>query len=159
MRAIGKSALIWVLAGVSLGASSCDKTSEIRNWVNQSASLRESAENQLPNIPYRRPQHEAFKAYFSELNHMALALGRDEKLKGRFNESAAQGDFKVICQKIFMHRSRWDSLVQGCTKNRFFLCAEEVRAYPEMVQSLRGALRTDLQHRFDGAVNCQAASR
>lgn len=141
----------------STGISGCDESKDIQNWVDNTAKLRGSAEDQLPNTPYRRPQHEAFKTYFSELNQMALALKNDEKLRSRFNEAAAQGDLNVVCRKALMSRVRWTALMQNCTKNRFFLCAEEVRAFPQLVRGLRAVLRTDLQRKFDQAQACQNA--
>jgi len=141
---------------IAMGISGCDESKDIQNWVDHAGELRAKAEDQLPNTPYRRDQHGAFKSYFTELNNMALNLKTDEKLKRRYNEAAGQANLNDVCRKLFVPRSRWLTLMQNCRKNRFFLCAEEVRAYPTQVEGMRAALNAELQRKFDQAASCQA---
>jgi hypothetical protein len=157
MKATIRATAVAMFALVAMGVSGCDDSRDIQNWVENTGKLRSAMENQLPNVPYRGPQHAAFKAYFAELNQMALALKNDEKLRGRFNEEVAAADLNATCRMALVHRARWDQLMRNCAKNRFFLCAEEVRAHPEMIKGLRAVLRPDLQRKFDQAPGCQDA--
>lgn len=127
---------------------------DIQSWRNETKRLRERAEHQIFSEPYRRGQHMAFKSYFTSLGAMALSLRQDSGKRQRFNEAASRSGFTSLCQDLFMSEALWQRLMVSCTKNRFFLCAEEVRAYPSFVRALRDGLRPDLQRRFDHASQC-----
>jgi len=145
------------LGFLSMGFPGCEESQYIQNWVNKASKLRETMEDQIPSKPYQTAQHETFKNYFAELNQLALALQKDSRFRDRFSAAASKSDMGAICRKVFTPRSRWDQLMRNCTKNRFFLCAEEVRAYPDLVGGLRGALKPSLQSRFDEAQDCKNA--
>jgi hypothetical protein len=142
------SALSTLLAG-------CENE-DIRAWRDETKALRITAEREIPSAPYRREEHLAFKAYFASLGTMALSLRQDAGKPERFNEAASREGIGRLCQDVFMNEASWQRLMEGCTKNRFFLCAEEVRAYPSFVRALRERLRPELQRRFDEAPLCAA---
>lgn len=139
------------------GVSGCDESEDIKNWVENTNKLRATAKQQGDIVPYRQDQFKALKAYFVELNQMALALKNDSKFAERFNKGVANADLKETCPKVFLTRSEWQAMVERCTRNNFFLCAEEVRAYPEMVSTIRGKLVSEQQKRFDQTPACKAA--
>lgn len=140
------------------GISGCDdETQDIQNWVENTNKLRATAKAQGDIVPYRQQQFKALKAYFSELNQMALALKNDAGFAQRFNNAVAKADLKATCAKVFLARTEWQVMAERCTRNNFFLCAEEVRAFPDMVEAVRGKLVAEQQKRFDQTPSCRAA--
>lgn len=146
---------VFILTGIS----GCDETKDIQNWVENVDTLRKTALKQAEVRPYKNDQYKALKDYFSELNQMALALKNDQGLADRFNEAVSKADLKTTCSKVFITTDQWEVMVRKCTRNRFFLCAEEVRSYREIVSALRGSLKVDQQKRFDETASCRIALR
>lgn len=149
--ALGMFACLTMLTGIS----GCDESEEIKNWVENTSKMRITALAQSEVVPYRSSQYEALKTYFSEINQMALALKNDSKHSDRFNSAVAKSDLKVICPKVFIERRQWQAIMERCTRNRFFLCSEEVRAYPAMVLALREILIAEPQKKFDQTNDCR----
>ncbi len=136
----------------------CNEEEEIQKWIDKVDNLRSKVEQELPITPYQDSQHQAFKEYFSELNQMILKLGDDEELIKPFNGVVSKSDLVVLCPKIFLSKENWMLLMGRCQKNRFFLCAEEVRSYPTIVSRLREHLGTEQQKRFDEVSACREIS-
>lgn len=143
------------IATLSLGVSSCDDSLDLKNWMDNTEKLKVEAQNQSKITPYAGPQHKALKDYFSELANISLALKNDAKYAERFNAAIAQADINAVCRKVLMQKEWWSYIMGRCTKNNFFLCAEEVRAYPDLIRALRAALRPELQRKFDEAPGCR----
>ncbi len=153
-NAVGIITCFIVLSGVS----GCNDGEDIKNWVENTNKLQVKAKTQAEIVPYRQEQHQALKEYFTEIANVALSLKNDSKFAERFNSAAAKENINDICSKVLISRTReWENMVQRCTRNGFFLCAEEVRAYPEIIATIRGKLTTDLQKKFDQANYCRAA--
>lgn len=144
-----------VLAILGTGVDGCDKAQDIQNWVDNTAKLKLTAKRQGDVTPYRQEQYGALKAYFVELNQMALSLKNDATFKGRFDGAVAQSDLGEVCRRAFFTRVDWELVIQRCTRNNFFLCAEEVRSYPETVAAIRGSLSPTQLKRFDNARACK----
>lgn len=142
---------------LSLGVSSCDDSLDLKNWMDNTEKLKVEAQNQSKITPYGGPQHKALKDYFTELANISLVLKNDAKYAERFNAAIAQADINAVCGKIFMQKDWWSYIMGRCTKNNFFLCAEEVRAYPDIVAAMRGKLVAEQQKRFDKARFCKGA--
>lgn len=160
MKSIARSHVLLslgVLAILGTGVDGCDKAQDIQNWFDNTAKLKLTAKKQGDLTPYRQEQFEALKVYFSELNQMALSLKNDSGLKDRFNVAVTQSDLNTVCAKAFLSRADWQLMIQRCTRNNFFLCAEEVRSYPETVTAMRAALAVEQQKRFDEAKSCKEA--
>lgn len=138
-------------------SSGCEDSQEVTKWIDATSQFKNEAIRQQQAHPFRQEQNAAFKAYFGQLTRMANLLREDVALTTQFNSAVAGLDWDNVCQKILMKNSDWQQIVDGCTKNRFFLCAEEVRAYPEVITALRGSLITAQRARFDQAISCQAA--
>lgn len=137
------------------GISGCDETADIQGWVENTSKIRIVALKQAEVSPYRNEQHKALKAYYAEINQMALALKNDSKFRGRFNAAVAKANLKEVCGKVFVNRNEWQTMMTRCTRNRFFLCAEEVRAYPDLISAMRDGLSTEQRKRFDQTDSCR----
>lgn len=140
------------------GVSGCDdETQDIQNWVENANKLRVTAKQQGDIVPYRQAQFKALKDYFGEINQMVLALGNDANFAQRFNNAVAKADLKATCAKVFLTASEWQTMVERCTRNNFFLCSDEVKAYRDMVIGLRSRLAQEQQKRFDQTPACRAS--
>lgn len=137
------------------GVSGCDDSQDMKNWMENTEKLKIAARAASQMVPYRTEQHKALKGYFSELGNMALALKNDSKLTERFNAAISQMEMGKLCARVFIPRAEWNPIMGSCTRNRFFLCAEEVRAYPDFVAAFRARLTSEHQRRFDQAEACQ----
>ena len=137
--------------------SGCNEKEAVENWIKNTDTLRTNAKKNAAIVPYRNEQHQILKAYFNEIIQMALAVKKDEKLIEALNEVVAESDLQKICPKILISRREWQAIIKNCTKNRYFLCSEEVRAYPDIVAAVRGLLNADHQSKFDKAEACKSA--
>ncbi len=136
----------------------CNEEEEIQTWIQKMDTLRSEAQKESTQTPYGQPQYEAFKKYFSELNQRVLTLKNDEKLQKPFNSVVEKSNLQDdLCPKIFLTKNEWQTIMHNCTRNRFFLCSEEVRSYSDMVSSLRNQLTSQNQNRFDTASSCKDA--
>lgn len=151
MKSLATHAALWA----TLLLSGCNGV-DFKTWVAETGKLKTASLDQAKTVPYRQDQHKAFKAYFSQLGGMALTLKDDTKLKEGFNEAFGKSVPAELCKSILMPRADWVEISRNCQKNEFFLCAEEVRAYPEMVTALRAGLNPDQQRRFDSADACRS---
>lgn len=158
-RAIVSQVLsLTTLVAFSMLVMGCDHDSEpFQQWLSATNQTRLAAQREWPLAPYRQRQHQAFKNYFSQINQLSQNLRNDQSYTARFNQAVSQGNIQEICTKAFMPRLEWQEIMSRCTKNRFFLCAEEVRAYPEMVAFIRTRLNAAEQRRFGQALSCQTA--
>ncbi len=149
-----RNALVPLLALITL--SGCEPNGNFQSRLTEATRLREEASRQSETVPYRDEQHRALKAYFTELNLMALALKEDSRLVERYNQALRASELGELCTKVFFTKASWKAIMERCTQSDFFLCAEEVRAYPLVVTALRELLAADVQGPFDQAEACRA---
>ncbi len=145
---------VLLLVVVSVIVSGCDEKKETQKWVDKVAPLKAEVFKQMDTQPYRATQHQAFKAYFAEIADLALKLNEDEKLKKELNKFVSRIDVSQVCSKALISQADWKALNSRCTKGRLYVCAEEVRAYGEIVSAVRTKLDATQQRRFDEASSC-----
>lgn len=138
--------------------TSCHEVEELRAWVNQMESLRNQVRSFMDEVPYQEKQHQAFKNYFSEIEKLALKLVKDPTYARDFNRAVASVDLADLCARVFVNRLDWESLIERCTRNSFFLCSDEVRFYPDLIGAMRKTLSPDQQQRFDAAETCLSSA-
>jgi hypothetical protein len=117
---------------------------------------RKNLESMIDRTPYKEEQHLAIEAYFRGLTQFALDVKDYSNSSKRFNNAVSRMGVDTFCSKVFLDKKRWDDLVTNCTKNNFFLCAEEVRALPEIKASLKNSLWEALKKAFDSASTCKS---
>lgn len=140
----GIYATFTIFAAVALTA--CDPELGKVPTLEELARLKQEVLVQTGRVPYRSEQHSVFKAYFGGL--AKLAAQATSAQAGAFNPS--------LCSSALVSAAQWSELRGRCTHNRFFVCAEEVRAYPEMIASLRGKLSGEAARRFEADPVCAA---
>lgn len=144
-----------VLLGSVLLLASCQEEKVAREWIEGMEPLLTDALAQVERHPYQEEQQLAFKAYFGELQSMAVRLSGEPKLSDGLNKALSKLDLNEACARILIPRADWHQIVASCTRNSFFLCSEEIRFYPEIVASLQRWLTEENLKRFHEARNCQ----
>jgi hypothetical protein len=138
-------------------ASGCVSTDEFAKWADGVEPLKKTALQEVTSPTLGKTQHQAFKAYFSSLAVMAYSLQDDLAKAKDFESSFTAADAKSLCAKTLISRAQWTEFDQACSRNGFFLCADEVRAYPEIIASLRSRLHGEALSKFDGEPLCKSA--
>ncbi len=146
-----------VWAVLALTACNEVEIQQSKDWVDKMEQFRGKTEQAIPLKPYRTEQQVIFKEYFGELVRNALRIKEDEKVAKQFNKWVSKQDLNQVCSRVFIRKTDWESVNVGCTKNGFYLCSEDVRAYPDTLKTLRESLSPDQQKRFNEAKACQEA--
>ena len=134
----------------------CDSKSELEKWMNSVAPLKTVALQQAS--PYRRSEHEKLKAYFEAIAKKAYELKAESKAAEQLQKDFLQApSAKEVCEKVLISRWAWEQLQSHCHKNEFFLCAEEVRAYPDAVTVIKNSLNGESLKRFETEPSCSQA--
>lgn len=132
----------------------CNERKETEKWITGTGENLTAARAQMGITPYRTEQQNAFKVYFSGLAESVLKLKQDPKHAQSFNKAFGQLDVNAVCDRTLISRSEWTHIARNCMRNRFFVCAEEVRAYPEIVNSFIVHLTPDNKALFEKAPAC-----
>lgn len=145
-----------VVMVLALGTSSC-KRWQVDQWVDQTHELQKEVLLQSEQVPYRKAQHEAIRAYFAELVQKASDFKEGKYLTSTLNWYLDDRDFNLICQKILISTSKWNEILNRCQRNNFFLCADEVKAYQDAITAVKQKLSSGNLAAFNNAVACQQA--
>ena len=135
----------------------CNERKETEKWITSTGENLTAARAQMGGTPYRAEQQNAFKAYFFGLAESVLKLKQDPKHAQSFNKAFRQLDVNAVCDRTLIARSEWAQIARNCMRNRFFVCAEEVRAYPEIMNSFIEHLTPDNKALFEKAPACSRA--
>lgn len=154
MRVAKRMKVVSVLILGCLALSSCNEEAEVDAWAKKTSELRERALSEGGRTPYRKEQYEALKDYFAQIGGIALKIKTDDDFAKDFNKGLAKRDLAVVCDQALIAKTAWDPIIVNCTKNRFFLCAEEVRAYPQLVVAIRDRLSPELKSKFEQTESC-----
>jgi hypothetical protein len=146
-----------LIAMTVLVVAGCKEGKELNAWVEATEKFKVKAQDATAVMPYRAEQQEAFKAYFSQVTEMANRLKDDSAFSDKFSKLASTSDLSMVCGKVFLPKTEWSVIVERCTRNGFFLCAEEVKSYGDVVTVIRSYLSTEMKQRFDGTPTCAAA--
>lgn len=112
-------------------------------------------EKSILTVPYRNPEHLVIKNYFESLKEETAALAKEPKRLKRLNTYLLTLDPATLCSDLFIDQGSWETVVKNCTKNRFFLCSEEVKNYSELKSSFQSVLNNENQGRFKATPECQ----
>ena len=117
------------------------KDQSLQNWARDIEAKKKEAITQSTIVPYRQAQHEAFRNYFRALTEMAYQLKTDNGFRLKFKAALRGVDLNRYYERVFISTAHWQVILQGCTKNRFFLCSEEVRSLEEVKRVFDEAVR------------------
>lgn len=113
-----------------------------------------ATEGMIDRTPYKEEQHLIIESYFKKLNDFALNIKDYSNTSKAYNKYVGRYGADSFCKKVFLDSKRWSDLVANCSKNGFFLCAEEVRGFSDVKKSLKEALRDDLKKNFEASKFC-----
>lgn len=131
------------------------QSSPVSEWMNRLQVARSEVQKQFRNGPYRGEQYQALKGYFGLLAEVAGEARRDEASAKALASALTKDGVEKFCAEFLVPASEWREMMAHCSQNRFFLCAEEVRAYPEAVSAIRDVLPKEAQEQFDQSAACR----
>lgn len=103
----------------------------------------------LDKTPYQNEQHSVMESYFQGMNKFALEVRDFSRSTTRFNNVVSRMGVSQFCNKVLLDLKRWEDLKQNCTRNGFFVCAEEVRSYDVAKNILKNKLNNKLKKEFE----------
>jgi hypothetical protein len=133
-------------------------TASAQNMDSYVASIEKAkieVESNIERTPYQKVHQDSFKAYFIELGSLVEDLDNSDKFKRRYQSFFETQGAKDFCKSLFLDKTRWNELVKKCTKNRFFLCAEEVKAFPAFKEAMRDRLTDEMKAEFSKEASCE----
>ncbi len=117
-------------------------------------SARVEVESSINQKPYQKAQQEIFRTYFTKLKEFVSEVKESEYLTEQFNNLVLKMGVNNICKNILIDNTSWKDLVKNCTKNRFFLCSEEIKFYNDYKAGLKELMYQDLKSEFARSNNC-----
>lgn len=127
----------------------------VEPYVNSIKKARIEVESNIEQTPYQKIQQEVFKTYFSDMGEFINDMKESDRLVRRFQNYFSSNGVANSCKELFLDKSSWNELVKKCTKNRFFLCAEEVRAFSAYKEALKENLTPEMKEEFSKEALCE----
>ena len=124
-------------------------------YVRSISLARLEVDSNVSMSPYQKIQHDIFKRYFIELGDFISDLDESDRLTKRLHAYIENEGMASFCTKMFLENVKWQELIRKCTKNRFFLCAEEVNSFKLHQESLKQRLTVELQEEFTRESTCE----
>ena len=94
------------------------------------------------------------KAYFTRLVSLASELKTNQKSRDAFQSFAKKEGVGTLCQDFLMPNEEHVKLLALCTKNGFFICAEELRAYPDVIKLIQTNLSGEVLVAYQSTLSC-----
>jgi len=129
--------------------------SEITSMISDLSKLRVEAEATLVATPYRAKEHQVLKNYFVGVRDFAVEVRDNSRTNRRLNSYLAGQVMAKFCSDILVSLNDWDQIKINCTRNRFFLCTEDVNEFQDSKKMLSEILSTDLLQIFKNTPECQ----
>lgn len=117
-------------------------------------NAKNEVELNIDRTPYKKEQHQIFKKYFTQIRDLINDFNGSELLFSRFQNYNSSNGVQALCKDIILDKYLWNRLISKCTKNRFFLCAEEIKAFGYYKESLQRLLNNDQQNEFLRLADC-----
>lgn len=143
---------IFILAVFSFSAFA---QSDVINMISPVIEKKAVAESTFNSTPYRQKEHQEIKDYFVALSNLSEDAVGSNKLNRRYNFYLRSVGVKKFCSDIFITKDDWETMKANCTRNRFFLCSDDVLEFPNAKKSIRETLENDLKDEFSKTSECQ----
>lgn len=127
----------------------------VESYILSIKHAKDDVELSIDRTPYKKEQHQAFKKYFSLISALVNDVNGSEQLFIQFQSYNFSNGIQALCKNIILDKSIWNRLITKCTKNRFFLCAEEIKAFGYYKESLQRLLINDHQNEFLKLTECK----
>ncbi|HAR44187.1 MAG TPA: hypothetical protein DCS07_16405 [Bdellovibrionales bacterium] len=146
--------IVWQLLILSM-LSACETRSSFDEWFLVVEEQKAVVDKQMNNTPYKKEQQEDLKSYFTTISNFAASLSSDESVRKAVNKRLLKEDMGSVCKRGLVAKADWQQIVKNCTKNQFFLCAEEVRKYEANIAAIRAQLQPSLQELVVSVPDCK----
>ena len=144
-----------LIIAIALMSSTAFAQSDIFSMISDVSKLRVSTESTLNATPYRAKEHQVIKDYFVGIKEFAADIRDNSRTKNRFNNYLAGQKMSSFCSDVLFSVDDWNQIIINCTRNRFFLCAQDVLEYPEMKKVLAETLTAELLKIYKKTPECQ----
>jgi hypothetical protein len=129
VRALIAALLLGVLSG-------CNGEKEIAHWISETESLKSEVVRLSGASDYATDDQQKLKTYFSRISELARLAQDDPRSVTALEKYILKGP-TGLCQRVFVSRDDWGRIRRACEQDGYFLCAEEVRVYPQAIRLLR----------------------
>lgn len=140
---------------ICLVANTAFAQSEIASMISEVSKLKVEAESTLGATPYRAKEHQVIKNYFVGIRDFVVQIKDDSRTNRRFNSYLTNQEMGKFCSEVLINLKDWEQIKTNCTRNRFFLCTEDVNEYPETKKLFSEILSTELLQVFKNTPECQ----
>ena len=140
---------------ICLVANTAFAQSEIASMISEVSKLKIEAESTLGATPYRAKEHQVIKNYFVGIRDFVVQIKDNSRTNRRFNSYLAAQEMGKFCSEVLINLKDWEQIKTNCTRNRFFLCTEDVNEYPETKKLFSEILSTELLQVFKNTPECQ----
>lgn len=127
----------------------------VEPYVSSITKARIEVESNIEQSPYKKEQQEIFKNYFIEISEFINDINGSDRLFKRFQSYTSSNGVSSFCKNVLLEKNLWNDLIAKCTKNRFFLCAEEIKAFDLYKESLKRLLTKAQQDEFSTLSECK----
>lgn len=121
---------------------------DVDTYLEEVSASKSNVENSIDKLPFGTAEHETFRSYFQSLQTFAEDVLNSKRFRRRIDSYANRNGLDQLCEQAFLAEDHWEKLLSNCTKNGFFLCAEEVKKYKEYRANLGKALSTATKEAF-----------
>lgn len=127
----------------------------VEPYISSLSKARADVEANIDQKPYKKEQQQVFKNYFIEIGELVNDVNGSDRFYKRFQNYNSSNGVSSLCKSIILGKDSWSNLVANCTKNRFFLCAEEIKAFDLYKESLKRLLTKEQQDEFAKLPECE----
>lgn len=126
----------------------------VESYIEEVTNTKKEVLASMVSTPYVKEQQEVFKKYFTGLGSFSEDVRNFPKLARKYDAYVRKTGVNSFCSQVFLENASWEELIRKCTKNRFFLCADEIKSLPAYRKSFRELLANDLKLEFDASPDC-----
>ena len=145
------------LTFLSLIALICSLTGycDVNKSVEQLKEAKIEIYKVVDQTPYKEAEQIKIKNYFLRLDELISEVKNRKRLVRKFNKSLKQADLNLFCSTSFIEKTFYSKLLSSCTKNRFFICADEVQGYENQIKAFKELLNEEMITQFNETEACR----
>ena len=125
---------IIIVALMGLMFTSCKYTNELTNLK----ALKDTKESLMASDRFElnEENQKLLVSYFGYTKKLLFKIQNDKKMRKYINKRFFKYFESSICKDTLISKSFYDEIMDECTVNRFFICADEVQYFEEMISKL-----------------------
>lgn len=108
---------------------------ELSPWAIETEAKRTAALLAIGSRTLSTADHIAVKGYFDNIVRASLRLKSGEDARAFQSGIERLGGARKVAARVLIDKQQWELFLERCQRGRFFICAEEVRAYETAVNA------------------------